>query len=118
MIVFCQFLITAVENRILIAGVFKDSGFKIVADENPCAPTEKRVYVDMGCNPVFLLHRQECFRITIHAERQGRDKQITASTGVSVRIVYMQFCPCSVNHEPVSGLMLDMQRQPVLIHIV
>ena len=76
------------------------------------------MHMHMSINPVFLLHCETCFCITVHTERKRSNEKITCIRFISDSVIEGECCPGPVYHAFITGFMLEVHRKAMLIDVI
>ena len=105
-IMFCQFIITSVQNDLVLV-IHRGRSLTVIRNQEPGSTSKVFVGVDMAQQPVLLLHVAAGLRVGVPAARQHGDKNERRPLfpGNAVRDVQRITCPVHLHGVP--GLVRD-----------
>ena len=118
LIIIGQFLISTVDNRVFVFLVAEDLCLEIFGYKQPCGSTKIFIHTDMYVDLVFSLHGKAGLCKTVHAERQGGNKQINFTAYASHLVIKRQGRSYPVHHQLITRFMADMHGKMVWVHVI
>ena len=112
-----HFLVGFVQDG-LRAGILDDAGLEIVRGQDSGDSTEIVVGMNMSCDPCFLLHVEERFRIGVAAVRKHCYKEIGGQALAGVRVRNPSGLTGPVHLEVLTGLVLQVHGRFRFVNIV